>query len=75
MTFLTNKNLLTQLQHNSKLSHKIDVTPASSTISDGHVTSEPKNIKDNLNGERSDTGQNDQHKHDYKPNRENFKKR
>ena len=64
----------TILQHDSKLSHKIDVTPASSTTYDRHVTSEPQNIRDNQNGERSNTGQtgqNDPHKHDYKPIREN----
>ena len=35
----------TILEHNSKLSHNIDVTPASPITYDQHVTSEPQHIK------------------------------
>ena len=65
----------TILEYNSKLSHNIDVTPASSTTYDQHVSSEPR-LKENQNGERSDAEHNDRRKHnynDYKSNRENKK--
>ena len=52
--------------------HNIDVTPASSTTYDHHVSSEP-HLKENQNGERSDAEHNDRRKHDYKSNRENKK--
>ena len=61
------------LGHNSKLSHDIDVTPASPTTYDHHVKSESQHIKGNQNGERSNTEHNDRRKHDYKLNRENKK--
>ena len=63
----------TILEHNSKLSRNIDVTPASPITYDQHVTSEPQHIKENQNSERSDTEHNDRRKHDYKSNRENKK--
>ena len=57
----------TILEHNSKLSHKIDVTPISLTKYDHYVTtSEPQHIKENKNCERNDTEHNDQRK--YKSN-------
>ena len=56
----------TILEHNSKLSHNIDVTPASPTTNDHHVRSEPQPIRENQNGERRDTEHNDRRKHDYK---------
>ena len=37
------------------------------------MTSEPQNIRENQNGETSDTAHSDRRKHDYKPNRENKK--
>ena len=61
------------LEHNSKLSHEIDVTPGSSTTYDHHVTSEPQHVRENQNGETNDTEHNDRRKHDYKPSRENIK--
>ena len=41
---VSNKQKFTDtiLEHNSKLSHKIDVTPASPTAYDHHVTSKPQ---------------------------------
>ena len=63
----------TILEHNSKLSHNINVTPASPTTYDQHMTSEPQHIKENQNSERNDTEHNDRRKHDYKPNRKNKK--
>ena len=45
----------TILEHNSKLSHNIDVIPASPVTYDHHVTSEPQQIRENQNGVRSDT--------------------
>ena len=63
----------TILEHNSKLIHNIDVSPARSTTYDHHMTSEPQHIRENQNGETSDTAHSDRRKHDYKPNRENKK--
>ena len=37
------------------------------------MTSEPQDIRENQNGERSDTEHNDRWKHDYKSNRKNKK--
>ena len=59
----------TILEHNSKLSHNIDVTPASPTTYDHNATSVAQYIKENQNGERSDTEHNDRRNHDYKSNR------
>ena len=72
---VSNKQKFTDtiLEHNYRLSHNIDVTPANPTTYDHHVTSEPQDIKENQNGERSDTEHNDRRKHDYKSNRENKK--
>ena len=72
---VSNKQKFTDtiLEHNSRLSHNIDVTPASPTTYDHHVKSEPQDIKENQNGERSDTEHNGRRKHDYKSNRENKK--
>ena len=61
------------IKHNSKLSHNIDVTPASPTTYVHHVSSEPEHTRENQNGETSDTEHNDRRKHDYKPNRESKK--
>ena len=61
------------LEHNSKLSHEIDVTPGSSTTYDHHVTSEPQHVRKNQNGETNDTEHNDRRKNDYKPSRKNIK--
>ena len=47
----------------------IDVTLASPTTFDHHVTSEPQHIRESQNGERSDK-HNGRWKHDYKSNRE-----
>ena len=71
----SNKQKVTHtiLERNSKLSHNIDVTPASPTTSDHHVASEPQHIRENQTGERNDTENNDRRKHDYKWNRENKK--
>ena len=54
--------------------HNIYVTPVSPTTYHHHVTSEPQHIRENQNGERSDTEHNDRRKHDYKSNRENKKR-
>ena len=62
----------TILEHNPKLSHNIDVTPASPTTYGHLVASEPQHIRENQNDERSDT-EHDRRKHDYKSNRENKK--
>ena len=61
----------TILEHNSNLSHNIDVTSASTTTYDQHVTREPQHIDDT---DRSGTEHNDRQKHDYKSNRENKKR-
>ena len=61
------------LEHNSKHSHEIDVTPGSSTTYDHHVTSEPQHVRENQNGETNDTEHNDRRKNDYKPSRKNIK--
>ena len=63
----------TIIEHNSKLSHNIDITPASPTTYDHHVTSEPQHIRENQNGEKCDTEHNDRRKHDYISNKENKK--
>ena len=63
----------TILEHKSKVSHNIDVTRASSTTYDHPVTNEPQHIRENQNGETSDTELYDRRRHDYKPNRENKK--
>ena len=64
--FNKQKFIDTMLEHNSKLSHNIDVTPVSTTLYDHYVTNEPQNIREKQNGERSDTEHNDRRKHDYK---------
>ena len=48
----------------------IDVTLASPTAFDHHVTSEPQHIRESQNGERSNAEHNSRWKHDYKSNRE-----
>ena len=63
----------TILEHNPKVSHNTDVTAASSNTYDHHVTNEPQYIRENQNGETSNTEHYDLRKHDYKPNRENKK--
>ena len=63
----------TMLEHNSKLSHNIDATPASPAAYDHYVTSKPQHIRENQNGERSNTEHNERRKHVYKSNRENKK--
>ena len=63
----------TILEPNYKLSHNIDVTPASSTTCGHHVTREQQHIRGNQNGETSDTEHYDRQKHDYNLNRENGK--
>ena len=63
----------TMLEHNSKLSHNIDTTPASPAAYDHYVTSKPQHIRENQNGERSNTEHNKRRKHVYKSNRENKK--
>ena len=73
MTYLWTKIFDTILEHNCKLSHNIDVTPASPTTYVHHVTKEPQHIRENQNGERKDTEHNNRRKHDYKSNRENEK--
>ena len=60
-------------EQNPKLSLNIDVTPASPTTYDHHVTSEPQHIRETQNSERSDTEHNDPRKCDYKSNGENKK--
>ena len=60
----------TILEHNSKVSHNIDVTPASS---DYHVTNEPQHIRESQNCETNDTEHYERRKHNYKLNRENKK--
>ena len=60
----------TILEHNSRVSHNIDVTPASY---DYHVTNEPQHIRESQNGETNDTEHYERRKHDYKLNRENKK--
>ena len=63
----------TVLEHNCKPSHNTDVTPASPTRYDHHVTSEPQHIREKQNGQRSNTEHNDRRKHDYKLDNENRK--
>ena len=72
---VSNKQKFTDtiLKHNSKLSHNTDVTPATPTAYDHHVTSEPQHIRENQYDERSDTEYNDRRTHDYKLNSENKK--
>ena len=67
--FLIKKKIInTILVHNSKMSHNIEIT-----IYDLQVTSEPQHIRENQNGETSDTEYNDRRKHDYKLNWKNKK--
>ena len=63
----------TILGHSSKVSHNTDVATASSTTYDHHVTNEPQHIRENQNGETSNTEHYDRQKHDCKPSRENKK--
>ena len=71
--FNKQKFIDTILEHNPKVSHNTDVTPASSNTYDHHVKNEPQHIRENQNGETSNTEHYDRRKHDYKPNRENKK--
>ena len=66
MFLILKKFIETILEHKAKLNHNIDITPVSSTIYDHHTTSEPQNIRENRNGDTSDTEYNVQRKHDKK---------
>ena len=63
----------TILEHKSKLSHNIDVTPAIPTTYHHHMTSEPQHIRENQYGERRDTKHNDGREYDCKSNKEDKK--
>ena len=71
--FNKQKFIDTILEQDPKVSHNTDVTPASSNTYDHHVKNEPQHIRENQNGETSNTEHYDRRKHDYKPNRENKK--
>ena len=55
------------------MSHNTDVAPANCTTYDHHVTNEPQHIRENQNGETSNTEHYDRQEHDYKSSRENKK--